>query len=170
MTRTLDSLWKDLRFALRQLAKRPGFTSTAIAVLALGLGANAAIFSVVYAVLLEPLPFAHPDKLMSISERDVIPNSPYNVVAPGNYLDWRRDTTTFQEIAASEETDFNLSSKGQGFTPQRIHGAAVSGNLFNTLGVSPALGRTFRAAEDQRNSPPVAIMVTTICIPVSTPF
>ena len=158
MVYALDSLWKDFRFALRQLWKRPGFSITAIAVLALGLGANAAIFSVVYAVLLEPLPFAHPEKLMSLSERDVIPNSPYNNVAPGNYLDWRRDTATFQEIAASEEAEFNLSSRGQAFTPQRIHGAAVSANLFKSLGVLPVLGRTFRAAEDQRNSPPVAII------------
>lgn len=156
--RALDSLWKDLHFALRQLGKHPGFTVTAIAVLALGLGANAAIFSVVNAVLLEPLPFTHPEKLMSISERDVIPNDPYNVVSPGNYLDWRRDTKAFQQIAASEEMAFNLSGKGEGFTPQRIFGAACSDNLFKTLGVSPVLGRVFRKDEDQQNSPPVAVI------------
>jgi putative ABC transport system permease protein len=133
MMHALDNAWKDLRFALRQLANRPGFTVTAITVLALGLGANAAIFSVVNAVLLQPLPFPHPEKLMGIFEREVVDNDPYNVVAPGNYLDWRRDTHSFQQIAATREMSFNLSSKSQAFTPLRIPGSACSANLFRSL-------------------------------------
>lgn len=158
MFRIFDSLGKDFRFALRQLWKRPGFTITAVLVLALGLGANAAIFSVVNAVLLEPLPFARPESLMGLFERDPVPNAPYNNVAVANYLDWRRDTTTFAQIAAAKEVAFNLSSKGNTFTPLRIFGAACSANLFGTLGVSPVLGRTFREAEDKPGAPPVAII------------
>lgn len=158
MLRIFDRLGKDFRFALRQLWTRPGFTITAVLVLALGLGANAAIFSVVNAVLLEPLPFTHPESLMGLFERDPIPNDPYNNVAVANYLDWRHDTTTFAQIAASKEVTFNLSSKGNGFTPQRIFGATCSANLFATLGVSPVLGRTFREAEDKPGAPPVAII------------
>ncbi len=158
MIHAVDNSWKDLRFALRQLGKRPGFTITAVAVLALGLGANAGIFSVVNAVLLEPLPFANPQKLMAIFERDVLPNDPYNSVAPANYLDWRRDTTSFAQIAASSKLSFNLSSKSDTFTPQRVFGSAVSANLFQTLGVVPVLGREFRSQEDRQNAPYVAVI------------
>src|SRR5215467_10212196 len=97
----LSTLIQDLTFAFRQLRKNPGRMAVAIAVLALGLGANAAIFSVVDAVLLRPLPYSHPDQLAALFERDVIGEEPYNSVAPGNYLDWRRQTHQFQEIAAS---------------------------------------------------------------------
>lgn len=90
----LDGVQKDFRFAFRQLRQRPGFTAIAILILALGLGANAAIFSVVNAVLLTPLPFPHPEKLVALFEKDVLPDDPYNEAAPGNYLDWRRDAKT----------------------------------------------------------------------------
>jgi predicted permease len=158
MMHILDNAWKDLRFALRQLANRPGFTVTAITVLALGLGANAAIFSVVNAVLLQALPFPHAEKLMGIFEREVGDDEPYNLVAPGNYLDWRRDAHSFQQIAATREISFNFSSKGQALTPERIPGSACSANLFQTLEVSPTIGRGFQEHDDQPNSPYVAVI------------
>ena len=99
----LSSLIHDIAFALRQLRKNPGRTLIAISVLALGLGANAAIFSVVNALLLQPLPYKDPGRLVQLFERDVIGTGeePYNPVAPANYLDWRRDARQFEQIAAA---------------------------------------------------------------------
>jgi predicted permease len=154
----LDGLRKDLRFALRQLWHKPGFTAVAIVVLSLGLGANAAIFSVVNAALLRPLPFAHPDKLVALFEKDVLPDDPYNDVAPGNYLDWRRDARNFEQMAATTGKSFNLSSSSESFAPQRVPGALCSANLFETLGVRPVIGRTFRGDEDRPGAPDVAVI------------
>jgi putative ABC transport system permease protein len=131
----LEGLKKDFFFAFRQLWHKQGFTAVAIVVLALGLGANAAIFSVVNAALLRPLPFAHSEKLVALFERDVLPNDSYNDAAPGNYLDWKRDAKNFEQIAATTGRSFNLSSGSESFTPQRIPGALCSANLFATLGV-----------------------------------
>lgn len=153
-----DGVKKDFRFALRQLRQKPGFTAAAVLVLALGLGANAAMFSVVNAVLLRPLPFYNPEKLVALFEKDVLPEDPFNEVAPGNYLDWRRDARNFEQIAASTEQSFNLSSSSESFTPQRIPGALCSANLFETLGVRPLLGRTFREEEDRPGAPYVAVI------------
>lgn len=154
----LDGVKKDVRFAFRQLRQKPGFTAIAILVLALGLGANAAIFSVVNAVLLRPLPFPHSDKLLALFEKDVIPDDPYNMVAPGNYLDWKRDARNFKQIAATGGMSFNLSSSSESFTPQRVPGALCSANLFETLGVRPIVGRSFREQEDRPGAPRVAII------------
>src|SRR3984893_14541266 len=108
----LSTLLQDTAFALRQLRKNPGRTLIAMSVLALGLGANAAIFSVVNALLLQPLPYKDPDRLVQLFERDVIGigEPPYNPVAPANYLDWRRDAHQFEQIAAADGGEFNLSS------------------------------------------------------------
>lgn len=154
----LEGLKKDLFFALRQLWHKPGFTVVAIVVLSLGLGANAAIFSVVNAALLRALPFAHPEKLVALFEKDVLPEDPYNEVAPGNYLDWKRDAKTFEEIAATTGRSFNLSSSSETFAPQRIPGALCSANLFQALRVEPVLGRTFREDEDRPGAPYVAVI------------
>ncbi len=154
----LDGVQKDFRFAFRQLRQRPGFTATAIFILALGLGANAAIFSVVKAVLLTPLPFPRPEKLVALFEKDVLPDDPYNLAAPANYLDWRRDAKNFDQIAASAGRSFNLSSTSESFTPQRVPGALCSANLFDTLGVEPILGRTFREDEDRPGAAYVALI------------
>ncbi len=149
---------KDFRFAFRQLRQRPSFTVIAILVLALGLGANAAMFSVVKAVLLTPLPFPHPEKLVALFEKDVLPDDPYNLAAAGNYLDWRRDAKNFDRIAASVPRSFNLSSSSESFTPQRVPGALCSANLFDTLGVEPILGRRFREKEDRPGAAYVAVI------------
>ena len=154
----LDGLNKDFRFAFRQLWHKPGFTAVAIAVLSLGLGANAAIFSVVNAALLRPLPFPHPEKLLALFEKDVLPNDPYNDVAPGNYLDWSRVARNFEQIAATTGKSFNLSSSSESFSPQRVPGALCSANLFETLGIQPVIGRTFRRDEDRPGAPYVVVI------------
>ena len=112
----LSTLLQDIAFALRQLKKNPGRSLIAISVLALGLGANAAIFSVVNALLLQPLPYKDPDRLVQLFERDVIGTgeAPYNSVAPGNYLDWRRYARQFEQIAAADGGEFNLASTSGG--------------------------------------------------------
>ncbi|MGA2739816.1 MAG: ABC transporter permease [Bryobacteraceae bacterium] len=158
MLSSLQVLRQDVQFALRQLRHRPGFAIVAIAVLALGLGGNAAMFSVVNAVLLQPLPYADPQRLVALFERDVVGEEPFNVVAPGNFLDWQKQARGFEEIAASGETAFNLASATGSFTPERIDGSFCSANLFATLGVTPAVGRTFRDEEDRPGAARVAVI------------
>jgi len=156
----LSTLTQDLAYAFRQLRKSPGRTIIAIAVLALGLGANAAIFSVVNALLLQPLPYKEPDRLVQLFERDVIGvgEPPYNSVAPGNYLDWRRDARQFEQIAAADGGEFNLASTSGEFAPERIDAAFPSDNLLPTYGVQPILGRNFRPDEDRPGAPHVALI------------
>ncbi len=142
----------DIRFAFRQLSKRPGFTLTAVLVLALGLGANTAIFSVVNAFLLRPLPYKDPAHLAALFEKDPVGPSgsdPYNEVAPGNFLDWQRNSTSFETMAAAATGAFNLASPNNMFEPQRVDACFCSHSLFSTLGVGPILGRSFRADEDR---------------------
>ena len=148
----------DIQFALRQLRHRPGFALVAILVLALGLGGNAAMFSVVNAVLLQPLPYADPQRLVTLFERDVVGDEPYNVVAPANFLDWRKQAHSFEQMAASGETAFNLASATGSFTPERIDAAFCSANLFSTLGVAPLMGRSFRSEEDRPGGPRVVVI------------
>jgi putative ABC transport system permease protein len=130
----------------------------AISVLALGLGANAAIFSVVNALLLRPLPYKDPNQLAQLFERDVIGEEPYNSVAPANYLDWRRDARQFEQIAASGEDEFNLAATSGDSTPERIDASFISDNLLTTLDVQPIEGRNFRPGEDRHGGPRVALI------------
>jgi predicted permease len=150
---------QDLRFALRQFAKRPGFTVTAIVVLALGLGANTAIFSVVNAFLLHPPPFKDPDHLAGVFEEMHVNNvEKFNWVSAGNFLDWQRYSTSFDSLSAYTFGPANLSSVSSGLEPQRVDVCACSGNLFQTLAVSPLLGRSFRPDEDRYGAPRVAVI------------
>ncbi len=155
---------QDIHFALRQFLKRPGFTCMAVLILALGLGANTAIFSVVNAFLLRPLPFKQPDRLVALFERNVLTNDqpPFNPVSPGNFLDWQKLSTSFEQMSAcdnfSNPLPVNLASPSSSFIPERVDGSACSSNLFSTLGVAPLLGRTFRAAEDRYGAPKVAVI------------
>jgi len=140
---------QDLRFAIRQFLKRPGFTITAVLILALGLGANTAIFSVLNVFLLHPLPFRQPDRLVAVWERNVISNGdPYNWVAPGTYYDWQKLSTSFDQISAYFRGPVTVGNSDEGAQPQRIDAAGVPANLFTTLGVSPLMGRTFSPDED----------------------
>jgi putative ABC transport system permease protein len=139
----MDSLIKDLRFGARSLAKNPGFALTAIVALALGIGPNTAIFSVVYANLLAPLPYANPDQLVMVWSKA---KGARNQVAAADFLDWRRQATSFSEVAAFVGQAYNLSSASE---PQYTQGERVSPNWFHLLGDKPQLGRDFRADEEQ---------------------
>ncbi len=145
----------DLRFALRQLRKSPGFTLIAVLTLALGIGANTAIFSVIYAVLLRPLPYPDGDGIMILTETDT--NQPQISVSFPDYLDWRRDNTSFENIAISRRESFNLSGL-QGRAPEQISGGLVTANFFKVIGLTPQLGRVFTEEEDRVGGPLVAII------------
>lgn len=149
---------QDINFALRQFRRQPGFAITAILILALGLGANAAIFSIVNAFLLRPLPFPDPGRLTALYERNILGEEPYNWIAPGSFLDWQRQSQSFEQMAAWYIGPDNLATPGSSLQPQRVDACACSGNLFSTLGIAPALGRAFRPDEDRYGGPPVAII------------
>ena len=146
---------KDLRFALRQLRKSPGFTFVAVLTLALGIGANTAIFSVIYAVLLRPLPYPEADKITILTESDA--NQPQISVSFPDYVDWKRDNTSFEEIAVSRRESFNLSGL-QGRAPEQISGAIVTANFFKVIGLKPQLGRVFTAEEDRVGGPMLVVI------------
>ena len=137
---------QDLRYGLRTLIKNPGFTIVAVIALALGIGANSAIFSVVNAVLLRPLPYKNPDQLVVIWENATHLGFPKDTPSPANFLDWRQQSSLFEGMAAFAERSFNLNGVGE---PERLDGRRVSANLFAMLGVKPIVGRTFVPQEDQ---------------------
>ena len=141
-------LLQDVRFAFRQMAKRPGFTAVVVLTMALGIGANAAIFSVLDAILLRPLPYSHPEQLIKVWSRFTgigMPNDQNWVSAP-EFRDFKQLNHSFSDLAAINSGSFNLGVKG---SPQRVAGASVSPSLFPMLGVQPILGRTFLEEEAQ---------------------
>ena len=141
----MDTLFQDLRFALRGLLRRPGFTAAVVATLALGIGANAAIFSVVNAVLLRPLPYADPERLVMVWGR--YPDFGRTGTSLPDFTDWRNGTTgTFEEMAALHSAPFNLTGLGE---PEQLKADRVSANFFRTLGVRPMLGRGFLPEEER---------------------
>jgi putative ABC transport system permease protein len=152
----MDSLWKDVRFAVRVLWKSPGFSVVALLALILGIGANTAIFSVVNAVLLRPLPFVDAGRLVSIRE-----SSPQgkkdNVASPQNVGDWRKRNRSFEHIAAYIPYDITRSLTGSG-APEEVPGEFVTREFFSTLGVHPAMGRDFVPEEELPTAPNVAIL------------
>src|SRR5881398_2181720 len=145
----------DLTFALRQLRKSPGFTFVAVLTLALGIGANTAIFSIVNAVLLRPLPYQDADRIMVLSESSG-PGQDYSVALP-DYFDWRNENTVFEHLAATHKESRNLSGI-PGRDPERVSCASVTRNFFNIIGLPPELGRTFSQDEDKVGAPPVAVI------------
>jgi len=153
----LDTLFQDLRFALRMLRKSPGFTAVAVLTLALGIGANASIFSVVYAVLLKALPYPQPDRLVMVYENVNLPSyqNSRNEVTPGNYSDWADQNSVFENMAAYRNRSFNLTGAGE---PLRVEGESVSANFFTTLRIVPALGRMFSPEEDSPAASHVVVM------------
>ncbi|HEY4425683.1 MAG TPA: ABC transporter permease [Pyrinomonadaceae bacterium] len=142
----METLLKDIRYGIRGLLKRPGFTVIALITLALGIGANTAIFSVVNAVLLRPLPFQKPEELVIVWEDLAFAGFPHNTPAPANYVDWKTQNQSFVDMAASRETSFNLTGDGE---PERVSTYAVTANFFPLLGVQPLLGRSFTPEEDR---------------------
>jgi putative ABC transport system permease protein len=142
----LSDLGQDLRYGFRVMAKSPAFTAIAVLALALGIGANTAIFSVVNAILLRPLPFKNPDQLVLVWEDATHMGFPKNTPSPANFLDWREQTTVFTGMAAMGMRSFNLTDAGE---PERLDGRRVSANMFDLLGVQAIVGRTFVADEDK---------------------
>jgi putative ABC transport system permease protein len=143
------------RFALRQLIKNPAFSAIAIATLALGIGANTAIFSIVNAVLLRPLPYPDADRIMVLNESSG-PGQDYSVALP-DYFDWQKDNKVFEHLAATHKESRNLSGI-PGREPERVACASVTRNFFNIIGLPPQIGRTFSEDEDKVGAPPVVII------------
>src|SRR5947209_7173434 len=139
-------LSQDVRYGLRMLLKNPGFTAIAVLALALGIGANSAIFSVVNTLLLRPLPYKNPNQLVVIWENATHLGFPKNTPSPANFVDWQQQSTVFQGMAAFAEKSFNLTGVGE---PERLEGRRVSANLFDLLGVKPIIGRNFVPEEDK---------------------
>ena len=149
----MHTLWQDIRFALRMLLKNWSVSAIIVVVLALGIGANTGIFSVVNAALLRPLPYADPDKLVRLSEDS--PQVPQMSISYPNFLDWREQNQVFSGIAAMQFRSLNLTGKDE---PERLAGRAVSAEFFDVLGVKPALGRSFGREEDRPGANPVCII------------
>src|SRR5215217_1648542 len=145
---TMRSLLYDLRQAVRALIKAPAFTLVTVLTLALGIGANSAIFSLVNAVLLRPLGYRDPDRLMLIHE-GVAQGSLRFEVSPADYLDLGGYQRSFSRIGAYRTRVLEMSGRGE---PEQVHGAEVTASVFDVLGVAAARGRTFSAGEDQRQS------------------
>jgi predicted permease len=148
-----DAVRQDSKYSVRRLIKDPGFTLIAVVTLALGIGVNTAVFSVVNGVLLNPLPYPEPDQLVSVYSRTADEwrgSSSYP-----NFLDWMRGNRSFSDLAAFREDDLNLIGLGQ---PERIPAEMVSASFFRLLGVQPILGRTFLDSDDQLGAAPVALI------------
>jgi putative ABC transport system permease protein len=151
--RVMADLLRDMRYAVRQLAKTPGFTIVAVLTLALGIGATSAIFSVVNGVLLQPLPYPDPDGLVRVYE--VVPQHGRFSVAPANFLDWRKQTSVFEHMAAYTPGTATLAgSEG----PERVLNAAVSWNMFELLGVGPVFGRGLTQEEEMPGKANVIVL------------
>jgi putative ABC transport system permease protein len=144
----------ELRYAFRKLRKSPGFTIIAVLTLALGIGANTAIFSVVNAVLLRPLPYPQPDRLVYLNE---VSGGTNTSIALPDYVDWRKDSKSFENLAISRLESRNLSGIA-GREPERIAVAYVTANFFDVIGLRPQLGRTFTEDEDKPGAPSLAVI------------
>jgi putative ABC transport system permease protein len=151
----METLLKDFRYGVRSLLKRPGFTAIAVITLALGIGANTAIFSLVNAVLLRGLPFTDPDRLVMIWEDASFAGFPRNTPAPANYVDWKTQNTVFADMAAQDIRSFNLTGDGE---PEKIEAFGVTANFFPLLGVKPTLGRWFTVEEDAPGAGRVVVL------------
>ncbi|HKQ75164.1 MAG TPA: ABC transporter permease [Blastocatellia bacterium] len=148
-----DEMFQDLRFGARMLLKNPGFSSVIVLTLALGIGANAALFSVVNGVLLNPLPYPQPEQLVSLHQSK--PNFGAGAITYPNFLDWQKENQTFAGMAISRESSFALVGAGEA---ERVRGRRCSANLFSVLGVKPALGRDFAPGEDAPGAGPVILI------------
>src|SRR5215471_9571597 len=157
----LDALSQDARYAVRLLARSPGFTVVAVLILALGIGANTSIFSVVSAVLLKPLPFAEPDRLVLLWEQTTSAGlNGHSTVAPANYVDWKERSRSFEDIALFNGLqEYNLTGDGE---PERIGAIVATTNLFSILRLTPILGRTFSAADEGASATPVVVLSRTL--------
>src|SRR5262245_43671234 len=138
------TLWHDLRYGARMLIRQPGFTLVSVLTLSLGIGANSVIFSAVNAVLLRPLNFKEPERLVRIWE--TLPQGGTGTASVPNLKDWQEQNDVWTQMAGYTTPSFNLQSQE---SPERVSGATVTADFFDVLGVGPHLGRTFRRGEDQ---------------------
>src|SRR5436190_15226986 len=150
----MQTLWQDLRYGARMLRRRPGFTLIAVLTLALGIGANTAIFSVVNAVLLRSLPYPEPERLIRLWESNPGRGWPEFSASAPNFEDWRKQQAVCEQLAAYEFTTFNFTGSGE---PERVAALSVTATLFPVLGTLPARGRNFLPAEEQAGQSHVAI-------------
>ena len=151
----MQTLFQDLRYGVRGLWKHPGFTVVAVLSLALGIGANTAIFSLINAVLLRPLPFADPERLVMVWEDASFAGFPRNTPSPANYADFKAQNHTLEDLAALDWRTFNLTGDGE---PEKVEAYGVTANFFPMLGAKLALGRAFTADEDKPDGPKVVIL------------
>ena len=151
----METLLQDLRQGVRALLKQPAFTFVAIIALALGIGANTAIFSVVNAVLLQALPYRQADNLVTVWENNKRRGNDQNVINLGNYTDWKEQNRVFEDMATFFDTNANLTGSGE---PEEIPAQIASANLFSVLGVNPILGRTFTAEDGREGAARVAVL------------
>ena len=151
----MDSILQDLRYGLRMLVRNPGFAAVAVMTLALGIGANTAIFSVVNATMLEPLPFPNRDRLVMVWEHSYKNGRERNVVNPGNFLRWRERVRSIRNMAMIVKNEINVTGKGE---PERVASAIVSPALFSITGIRPIIGRTFVPDEEKPGNAHVALI------------
>ncbi len=144
----MQTLWHDLRYACRMLARRPGFTIVAVLALALGIGANTAVFSIIRGVLLRPLPYADPDRLMTLWESNLKVHAPHEPASPPNFQDWSKQSQSFAGMAARSGASGVLTGEGEA---ELLIGASVTTNYFDVLGASPAMGRGFVSEDAERD-------------------
>jgi predicted permease len=153
----LETALRDLRYAIRTLLRSPGFTVTAVLVMALGIGANVALFTVVRSVLLKPLPFSEPDRLIQLYEKSPNGRREYSYVAGGMYAAWKEAATSVEQMAVYGTDSINLSGTG-GQLPEKIRYAECSWNLLPMLGIVPEIGRLFGEADDRRQAAPTVML------------
>src|SRR5437763_4605566 len=151
----METLWYDLRFAFRTLLKKPGFTFVLVLALALGIGANTAIFSVVNAVLLRPLPYKDAGQLVWIWGTNPRNDIEFEVASAPDYNDWKTQSQSFEEMGAFVNTRLTLTSNGE---PERYDAAYVTDGFFEVLGAQAEVGRTFTPDEDKPNSARVIVL------------
>ncbi|HSB12385.1 MAG TPA: ABC transporter permease [Blastocatellia bacterium] len=151
----METLWRDLKYGARMLVKSPGFTAVAAIALALGIGANTAIFSVVNAVLIRSLPFRDPDRLVMVWENNRVRGNNRNVISAANYLDWQDQNSVLEQMAAFYDYRGNLTGMAE---PEELPIQNVTANFFDLIGVNSAIGRTFTSEEGQRGRNHVIIL------------
>jgi putative ABC transport system permease protein len=143
----MGTVWRELRAALRPLAATPGFTLTVVAILALGIGANSTMFSVVNAVLLRPIPWENPERLVNLLEVNAKQGGYLTAASKANYKDWREQSRVLEHMAAFRAVHYNLADAHA--EPERVPGMSVSAEFFPLIGVKPALGRDFLPQDEQ---------------------
>ena len=151
----MPSILHEARYAVRSLMRSPGFSAVAVLTLALGVGANTAVFSLITAVLLRPLPYEQADRLVMVWESAPFFGLRDSPVSPANYVDWKARASSFEEMGALEDISFRMKGDGP---PDLIRGSLTTASMFRVLRTRPALGRVFRDDDDRLGAPKVAVV------------